>query len=111
VRGPCEINSVLRISSFVVVVDNVIDYPCKKKYNLNLNNPLQSNSSSVFTTIANRNIGPKTTSSKELVTSNSKSDICYKPNIYALKEEGQKKNKRPVSAYVGSSAHPRNFKV
>jgi hypothetical protein len=61
--------------------------------------------------MANRHIGLKTSSSKELVTSNSKSDIIYKPNIYALKEDGRKKNKRPVSAYVGSSAHPRNFKV
>lgn len=48
---------------------------------------------------------------KELVSSSSKADISYKPNIYALKEGVPKKNKRPVSAYVSSNGNRRNYNV
>lgn len=37
---------------------------------------------------------------KELQSSGSKGDFHIKPSIYALKENTQKKSKRPVSAYV-----------
>ncbi|CAI2375852.1 unnamed protein product [Moneuplotes crassus] len=71
-----------------------------------------------FTTIANRNITAESrvykqgkvldrphNDSKELANSGSKADISKRPNIYDLKEESEKKSKRPASAYVSTKGN------
>lgn len=80
----------------------------KNIYKLKLSDPQPINPPACYTTVANRNI--KFPSSKEINSSNSKSDISKRPNIYDLKEE-PKKSKRPVSAYVTNVSKRNAHKV